>query len=179
MSISSKIQSLITAANSVTGESRTDLTSAVQDLKDGYGGGGVDGNRLEYIGKAPSTVYVAGDGVWCDPSIQTYSTYIYKVNPATTTGRNNLYLWEKQRASNRNRIAFCNTNPLDVPLPSSAQKLINAQVTTGPGDSNSATIFASNYFTSTWMTANYLTVTLSNQTADEPPFKQFYLLQED
>lgn len=39
MSITSKIQSLITAANSVTGESRTDLTSAVQDLKDGYGGG--------------------------------------------------------------------------------------------------------------------------------------------
>lgn len=36
MSISSKIQSLITAANSVTGESRTDLTAAVQDLKDGY-----------------------------------------------------------------------------------------------------------------------------------------------
>ena len=45
MSISSKIQSLITAANSVTGESRTDLTAAVQDLKDGYGqgGGGTDG----------------------------------------------------------------------------------------------------------------------------------------
>ena len=40
MSISSKIQSLITAANSVTGESRTDLTSAVQDLKDGYNQGG-------------------------------------------------------------------------------------------------------------------------------------------
>lgn len=37
MSITSKIQSLITAANSVTGESRTDLTAAVQDLKDGYG----------------------------------------------------------------------------------------------------------------------------------------------
>jgi len=40
VSISSKTQSLITAANSVTGESRTDLTSAVQDLKDGYGQGG-------------------------------------------------------------------------------------------------------------------------------------------
>jgi len=40
VSISSKIESLITAANSVTGESRTDLTSAVQDLKDGYGQGG-------------------------------------------------------------------------------------------------------------------------------------------
>jgi len=40
MSLISKIQSLISSANSVTGESRTDLTSAVQDLKDGYGGGG-------------------------------------------------------------------------------------------------------------------------------------------
>ena len=41
MSISSKIQSLITAANTVTGESRTDLTACVQDLKDGYGGSSV------------------------------------------------------------------------------------------------------------------------------------------
>jgi hypothetical protein len=56
VSISSKIQSLITAANSVTGESRTDLTSAVQDLKDGYGqgGGGTDGqffpmNMTQYM----------------------------------------------------------------------------------------------------------------------------------
>jgi len=39
MSLISKIQSLISSANAVTGESRTDLTSAVQDLKDGYGGG--------------------------------------------------------------------------------------------------------------------------------------------
>ena len=42
MSLISKIQSLISSANSVTGESRTDLTSAVQDLKDGYGGGDLD-----------------------------------------------------------------------------------------------------------------------------------------
>ncbi|MBO4733504.1 MAG: hypothetical protein J5662_03415 [Clostridia bacterium] len=42
MSLESKVQSLITAANAVTGESRTDLTACVQDLKDGYGGGGND-----------------------------------------------------------------------------------------------------------------------------------------
>ena len=36
MSISGKIQSLITAANNVTGKNRTDLTACVQDLKDGY-----------------------------------------------------------------------------------------------------------------------------------------------
>ena len=42
MSLISKIQSLISSANVVTGESRTDLTSAVQDLKDGYGGSAVE-----------------------------------------------------------------------------------------------------------------------------------------
>lgn len=42
MSLISKIQSLISSANSVTGESRTDLTACVQDLKDGYGGSTVE-----------------------------------------------------------------------------------------------------------------------------------------
>lgn len=41
MSIKSKIQSLITAANAKTGESDTTLTDAVQTLVDGYGQGGV------------------------------------------------------------------------------------------------------------------------------------------
>lgn len=40
MSILSKIQSLISAANSATGESDTTLTDAVQTLVDGYGQGG-------------------------------------------------------------------------------------------------------------------------------------------
>lgn len=40
MSIRSKIQSLITAANAKTGESDTTLTDAVQTLVDGYGQGG-------------------------------------------------------------------------------------------------------------------------------------------
>lgn len=40
MSILSKIQSLITAANNTTGESDTTLTDAVQTLVDGYGQGG-------------------------------------------------------------------------------------------------------------------------------------------
>ena len=39
MSLASKIQSLIDASNETTGESSTDLTSAVQNLVDGYGGG--------------------------------------------------------------------------------------------------------------------------------------------
>lgn len=47
MSLISKIQSLISSANSVTGESRTDLTSAVQDLKDGYGGSAPVGKFIQ------------------------------------------------------------------------------------------------------------------------------------
>lgn len=43
MSIRSKIQSLISAANSKTGESDTTLTDAVQTLVDGYGQGGGGG----------------------------------------------------------------------------------------------------------------------------------------
>ena len=37
MSVKSKIQALITAANAKTGKSDTDLTTAVQSLIDGYG----------------------------------------------------------------------------------------------------------------------------------------------
>lgn len=66
MSISSKIQSLITAANSVTGESRTDLTACVQDLKDGYGqgGGGTDGQffPMNMMGAVMPTVTMIYNG---------------------------------------------------------------------------------------------------------------------
>ncbi len=47
MSILSKIQALITAANATTGESDTTLTDAVQTLVGGYGQGGGGGNTLE------------------------------------------------------------------------------------------------------------------------------------
>lgn len=46
MSIRSKIQSLITAANNTTGESDTTLTDAVQTLVDGYGQGGGGGSDI-------------------------------------------------------------------------------------------------------------------------------------
>lgn len=58
MSIRSKIQALITAANTATGESDTTLTDAVQTLIDGYGQGGeeitlpAEYQRVEYISKA-------------------------------------------------------------------------------------------------------------------------------
>ena len=67
MSLESKVQSLITAANAVTGESRTDLTACVQDLKDGYGGGGgTDGqffpmNMTTYMIPTMSLTYGGND----------------------------------------------------------------------------------------------------------------------
>lgn len=61
MSIRSKIQALITAANAKTGESDATLTDAVQTLIDGYGQGGEEitlpsaYQRVEYISKANSS----------------------------------------------------------------------------------------------------------------------------
>ena len=50
MSIKSKIQALIAAANTATGESDTTLTDAVQTLVDGYGqGGGSDADMIDLI----------------------------------------------------------------------------------------------------------------------------------
>lgn len=63
MSIRSKIQALITAANTKTGESDTTLTDAVQSLVDGYGqGGGGDPWELiaDYTSDAVSTIVAAG-----------------------------------------------------------------------------------------------------------------------
>lgn len=51
MSIKSKIQSLISAANNATGESDTTLTDAVQTLVDGYGQGGGGGSLPSVISK--------------------------------------------------------------------------------------------------------------------------------
>lgn len=58
MSIISKIQNLISSANAITSESRTDLTSAVQDLKDGYGGG----SQQIMISKNYTTYFTASGG---------------------------------------------------------------------------------------------------------------------
>lgn len=52
MSIKSKIQSLISAANTATGESDATLTDAVQTLVDGYGqgGGGEENSEIVTVG---------------------------------------------------------------------------------------------------------------------------------
>lgn len=49
MSILSKLQALLTAANTTTGESDTTLTDAMQTLIDGYGqGGGTPASLIDY-----------------------------------------------------------------------------------------------------------------------------------
>jgi len=49
MSILSKLQALLTAANTKTGESDTTLTDAMQTLVDGYGQGGGDDTMGQYL----------------------------------------------------------------------------------------------------------------------------------
>lgn len=55
MSIKSKIQALITAANATTGEADETLTDAVQTLVDGYGGGGLDVLKIGYSSSGETT----------------------------------------------------------------------------------------------------------------------------
>lgn len=54
MSILSKLQALLTAANTKTGESDTTLTAAVQTLVDGYGQGGGSGEESIFFTFTPS-----------------------------------------------------------------------------------------------------------------------------
>lgn len=60
MSVESKINSLITAANTKTGKTDADLTSAVQSLVDGYSGGGAPIYRTtEGMAYTPHEVWTA------------------------------------------------------------------------------------------------------------------------
>lgn len=57
MTVYGKLQALLTAANTKTGESDTDLTAAVQTLIDGYGQGGGGGGSVK-----TGTLTLATDG---------------------------------------------------------------------------------------------------------------------
>ena len=64
MSVESKINSLITAANTKTGKTDADLTSAVQSLVDGYGGTSVAlGITSATVGQLARIKAVDSDGV--------------------------------------------------------------------------------------------------------------------
>ena len=61
MSLKSKVESLISAGNETTGQSKTDLTSVVQDLVDGYGQGGGD-ITVEPLSVTANGTYTAPSG---------------------------------------------------------------------------------------------------------------------
>lgn len=62
MSIKSKIESLITAGNETTGEADTDLTSVVQSLVDGYGGGEIHNQDKTVVPSESAQSITADDG---------------------------------------------------------------------------------------------------------------------
>lgn len=78
-SVYGKIQNLITAANTVTGESDTTLTDAVQTLVDGYGqgGGGISVDDLA-TNTAPS------GAVTLSSSVTQINTYAFANKPVTS-----------------------------------------------------------------------------------------------
>ena len=104
MTLKEKVQSLITAANLTTGSSDTDLTTAVETLIDGYGGGGggdtpvfytptaatgvstiygkivKNGHKVTWTGRVDFTSYTSGDKhIFTLPSeLRPYTKYLFK-----------------------------------------------------------------------------------------------------
>lgn len=75
MSLKSKVESLISAGNETTGQSKTDLTSVVQDLVDGYGQGG-GGVTVEPLSVTENRTYTAPSGKAYSPiSVNVPNTY--------------------------------------------------------------------------------------------------------
>ena len=100
MTLYNKILSLLTAANSTTGISDSDLTAAVQRLINGYGGGSLPSNVYAGTITAPATQYNTAR-INCDfaPKIAAakliatvdgvqYKTYtvVYGINTGNQTG---------------------------------------------------------------------------------------------
>lgn len=93
MAIKPKLQSLLASANEVTGEERTNLTDAMQDLVDGYGQDTSISMRVE---KSTTNPIMSIDGIDFRRDVH---GYIYPVVSA-----NNLNI---PRASKKNEIRFC------------------------------------------------------------------------
>lgn len=74
MSIKSKIQALITAANAKTGESDTTLTDAVQTLVDGYGQGGGGYSYIEHYQYVQAETKDYNSGGFTSWFVNTYIT---------------------------------------------------------------------------------------------------------
>lgn len=98
MTLIEKVQSLLTASNSTTGASDTDLTAAVQRLISGYGGGSLPGNVYAGSITSPSTQYdtltvTTGFapkivGAWCYDDVNNLNTYtvVYGITAGSQNG---------------------------------------------------------------------------------------------
>lgn len=97
MTLREKIQSLITAANTKTGESDTTLTDAVQTLVDGYGQGGggatvIASGTITGSGAVPGSIPVGKKMPKTD-----FIFYLWVDNGTTITppsNTNRTYVWE-------------------------------------------------------------------------------------
>lgn len=80
-SVYGKIQNLITAANTVTGESDTTLTDAVQTLIDGYGQGGGSGEEYYMFKITPAETILTIEANAGSFTLGTYyAVYVYSTN---------------------------------------------------------------------------------------------------
>lgn len=100
MTLLEKLESLLSASNTATGISDTDLTSAIRNLIVGYGGGSLPSNVYAGTITAPSTQYDTVTvttgftptivGAWCYDDVNNLNTYtvIYGI---TTGSQNGVY----------------------------------------------------------------------------------------
>jgi len=87
MSILSKLQALLTAANTKTGESDTTLTDAMQTLVDGYGQGG----DVQLPSGYTRLLYLESSGTqYIDTGLYTKATQKYYVKCRSSTGSINI-----------------------------------------------------------------------------------------
>lgn len=95
MSVERKINSLITAANTKTGKTDANLTSAVQSLVDGYGGGGGSAPPAVAVAQFPLAVNIAGDV----GSLTIDFAGLQQYMSATKTYAWSLILWRSSRVA--------------------------------------------------------------------------------
>lgn len=157
MSLISKIQSLISSANAVTGESRTDLTSAVQDLKDGYGGGG--GTEKATMIQLPPSHFMSGQSMFMNGSGMT-SWYCDFGKPITISAVKTV----KTATSNRFRVGFFTTDPSTA----TGTSLSGLECYNSSGDGVSPAGTSKDMYVSSSYNPRYMVVTLSNENTTTP-----------
>lgn len=117
MSIRSKIQSLIAAANTATGESDATLTDAVQTLVDGYGQGGVTVYQAPHSGYLYTPDYTQEVTVSSDdtpPRASAFAGATELVNYRLITPSKLIVVFDNRRQSLFNGCSKLETVWLDI-----------------------------------------------------------------